>query len=86
MNEVNFGIESGTEKLLETIKKRIPPKLAYSAVKQFSEFRVVSRCSFIIDIPREEPKGIDKTVRLSQNIRGLEKTTGLEHTNSTIYI
>ena len=33
-----------------------------------------TRCSFIIDIPGEEPEEIYKTVRLSQNIRGLEKT------------
>ena len=80
MNEVNFGIESGSEKSLETIKKRITPKIAYNAVKKCSEFGVVSRCSFIIDIPGEEPEDIYKTVRLAQKIRGLKKTMVGMHT------
>ena len=33
MNEVNYGIEACSEKSLETIKKRITPKLANNAGK-----------------------------------------------------
>ena len=80
MNELNFGIESGSQRSLDIVKKEITPEQALNAVKTASKFGIVSRCSFIIDIPGERKEDIFKTVQLVNKIREIPKTTCGIHT------
>jgi len=80
MNELNFGIESGSEHTLELMKKGITPEQAIYAVESSSRHGIVSRCSFIIDIPGERESDIFKTVKLVNRIREIPKTTCGVHT------
>ena len=80
MNEVNFGIESGSEKTLAYVKKNITPEMALHAVNKCSEFGITSRCSFIIDFPCEEKEDIFKTNKLVNKIREIPNTTVGMHT------
>ncbi len=80
LNELNFGIESGSQRTLDIMKKEITPEQSFRAVKKSSEFGIVSRCSFIIDIPGERKEDIFETVKLINKIRKLPKTTCGVHT------
>ncbi len=57
MNEVNFGIESGSEKSLAIVKKNITPEMALHAVSKCSEFGVLSIPSLVaVELLVSSPK------------------------------
>lgn len=80
LNELNFGIESGSHRTLNIMKKDITPEHSLYAVRKSSEFGIVSRCSFIIDIPGEKKEDILETVKLVNEIREIPRTTCGVHT------
>ena len=80
LNELTFGIESGSRRTLEIMKKGITPEQSIYAVKKSSEFGIVSRCSLIIDVPGEEKEDIFETVKLVNKIRKIPKTMCGVHT------
>jgi radical SAM superfamily enzyme YgiQ (UPF0313 family) len=80
LNELNFGIESGSQHALDIMKKGITPEQSLHAVKTAATHGVVSRCSFVIDVPGETKEDIYKTVRLINEIRKIPKTTCGVHT------
>jgi radical SAM superfamily enzyme YgiQ (UPF0313 family) len=80
LNELNFGIESGSQKTLDLSKKDITPAQSLYALEKSAEFGIVNRCSFIIDMPGEEKEDIFKTVELINRIRKIPKTTCGVHT------
>jgi anaerobic magnesium-protoporphyrin IX monomethyl ester cyclase len=80
LNEINFGIESGSDSTLKRMKKGVSPEQNYLAVKKASDHGIVCRCSFIIDIPEDTAKDIFQTVALINKIRTLPKTTCGVHT------
>ncbi len=80
LNELNFGIESGSQRTLDIMKKGITPEQSIRAVETASRHGIVSRCSFIIDIPGERKEDIYKTVELVNRIRQIPRTTCGVHT------
>ncbi|MCL4457694.1 MAG: B12-binding domain-containing radical SAM protein [Nitrospirae bacterium] len=80
LNELNFGIESGSQKTLDMIKKGITPQQSLNAVRKSADHGIVSRCSFIIDMPGERPEDIFETVKLINEIRKMPRTTCGVHT------
>lgn len=80
LNEINFGLESGSKSTLKRMKKGVLPVQNYYAVKKASEHGIVCRCSFILDIPGDTPDDIFKTVKLINKVRALPKTTCGVHT------
>jgi anaerobic magnesium-protoporphyrin IX monomethyl ester cyclase len=80
LNELNFGIESGSQRTLDMSKKDITPDQSLYALQQSADFGIVNRCSFIIDMPGEEKEDILKTVDLINKIRKIPKTTCGIHT------
>ena len=80
LNELNFGIESGSQRSLDIMKKEITPSQSLSTVSISSKHGIVSRCSFIIDVPGEKKEDIFKTVQLINKIRVIPKTTCGVHT------
>ena len=80
LNELCFGVESGSQRTLDTIKKEITPSQSLYAIKKCSEFGIVSRCSFIIDVPGETKEDIFETVKLVNEIRKIPKTSCGVHT------
>jgi radical SAM superfamily enzyme YgiQ (UPF0313 family) len=80
LNELNFGIESGSQRTLNLTKKDITPEQSLYALQKSAEFGIVNRCSFIIDLPGEEKEDILKTIDLVNKIRKIPKTTCGVHT------
>ncbi len=80
LNELNFGIESGSQRSLDIMKKGITPEMSLYALKKSAEYGIVNRCSFIIDIPGEDKSDIYKTVELINKVRRIPKTTCGVHT------
>ncbi len=69
---VAMGIESGSQKILDMMKKGITPEQAIRAVKRCDKFGIRPMCSFMIGLPHETRDDIDKTLSL---IREIKKTS-----------
>lgn len=80
LNELNFGLESGSASTLSRMRKGVTPEQNFYAVKKASNHGIVCRCSFIIDIPGDTKKDIVETIGLINKIRSLPKTTCGVHT------
>jgi anaerobic magnesium-protoporphyrin IX monomethyl ester cyclase len=80
LNELNFGVESGSQRSLDLMKKGQKPEQALDAVRTASEYGIVARCSFIIDAPGERKEDILMTTRLISEIRKIPRTTCGVHT------
>ncbi|HID26143.1 MAG TPA: radical SAM protein, partial [Thermoplasmata archaeon] len=65
---VYFGIESGVQKILDFIGKRITPEQSTRAVKTAKKAGLHTFGSFIIGFPQENKKDIKKTLRFSRKI------------------
>jgi anaerobic magnesium-protoporphyrin IX monomethyl ester cyclase len=64
LREVALGIESGSERVLKAIDKRISPEMARSVVLRLSERGINVKGYFILGFPTETRAEIDATVRL----------------------
>lgn len=80
LNELSFGIESGSQRTLNLSKKDITPEQSLYALQKSSSFGIVNRCSFIIDMPGEDREDILRTVQLINKVRKIPKTTCGVHT------
>lgn len=61
---IGYGIESGSERILKSIKKGITLKKARSGVKLSAELGFIVRCFFILSLPSETIGDIGFTVNL----------------------
>jgi radical SAM superfamily enzyme YgiQ (UPF0313 family) len=75
LNELNFGIESGSQHSLDIMRKGITPEQSLHALRTAARYAIVSRCSFIMDVPGETEEDIYETVRLINEIRKIPRTT-----------
>ncbi len=64
LREVALGIESGSERMLTAIDKRISPEMARSVVRRLTEHGINVKGYFILGFPTETREEIDATVRL----------------------
>jgi anaerobic magnesium-protoporphyrin IX monomethyl ester cyclase len=65
MNTLYYGVESGSQRVLNLMKKGITLKLAESAVKSAKKVGLDVLASFIIGYPGETEEEIDKTIDFS---------------------
>ncbi|MFP3911540.1 MAG: B12-binding domain-containing radical SAM protein [Desulfobacteraceae bacterium] len=60
-----YGIDSGSEKTLAFIRKRIDRNLLYPRVAETADQGIVPTLSFVIGFPEEEREDVDETLRLA---------------------
>jgi anaerobic magnesium-protoporphyrin IX monomethyl ester cyclase len=68
LREVALGIESGSERILDAIDKRITPQMARSVVGRLAERGIGIKGYFILGFPTETEAEIDSTVRLVHDL------------------
>jgi radical SAM superfamily enzyme YgiQ (UPF0313 family) len=68
LREVALGIESGSERMLTYIDKRISPEMARSVVRRLTERGINVKGYFILGFPTETRDEIDATVRLVHDL------------------
>jgi radical SAM superfamily enzyme YgiQ (UPF0313 family) len=73
---VSFGIESGNEKILKTIKKGITPRQVVAAVKMCQRAGVTPYGSFILGLPGETPQTIDETLEFGKQLKKMGLSFG----------
>lgn len=65
-----FGIESGSDRILEMIKKKFRVKDALNDLEMATEYIPDIMTSFIVGFPFETLNEFNKTVRLAENLHG----------------
>ncbi len=65
---IYFGIESGTQKILDFIGKRITPEQSKSSVKKAKEAGLHTFGSFIIGFPQETRRDVKTTLKFSRRV------------------
>jgi radical SAM superfamily enzyme YgiQ (UPF0313 family) len=73
---VSFGIESGNEKILKTIKKGISRRQVVDAVKMCNRAGVTPYGSFILGLPGETPQTIDETLEFGKQLKKMGLSFG----------
>lgn len=66
--EVALGIESGSERLLKYMGKRINPDMTKSVVRRLTERGISVKGYFILGFPTESREELDETVRLVREL------------------
>ncbi|GGU84969.1 B12-binding domain-containing radical SAM protein [Lentzea flava] len=75
LREVALGIESGSERMLGQIDKRITPDMTVSVVRRLSERGIRVKGYFILGLPTETREEIDSTVRLVHRLWDITEGT-----------
>lgn len=70
-NSIQFGIEAGSQKMLDALKKGIQIEDIYDAVKTAAAENISVVCSFLIGHPFETIETINETLELSQRLSEL---------------
>jgi radical SAM superfamily enzyme YgiQ (UPF0313 family) len=65
---VCFGLESGSQKILDTIKKRITTAKSREGVRMATESGLNVLASFILGLPGEDPETAGQTVGLAKEL------------------
>lgn len=66
--EVSYGIESGSPKVLDRMKKKITPKQIEDAIRWTTEAGLVPGGSWILGMPGEDKESVHETLRLYKSI------------------
>lgn len=69
LTQLTIGIESGSQKTLDLMHKDITLEQAEYAVAQCNKHGIYARCSFIVEVPGETQKDIEKTSRFINKLR-----------------
>lgn len=67
--QVDFGIESGSERLLKLLQKGITLEQVRNAVKICRKYRVRVFSNFMINLPTETEEDVEKTLSLADEIK-----------------
>jgi radical SAM superfamily enzyme YgiQ (UPF0313 family) len=73
---VSFGLESGNQEILKTVKKGTKLPGIIEAVEACREAGIAATGSFIVGLPGETPETMQETVRFSQRLGQLGAQTG----------
>lgn len=68
LREVALGIESGSERMLTLIDKRIDPDMTRAVVRRLAERGINVKGYFILGFPTETRQEIDTTMRLAHDL------------------
>ena len=68
LREVALGIESGSERMLTLIDKRIDPGMTYAVIRRLTERGINVKGYFILGFPTETREAIDSTVCLVHDL------------------
>ncbi|MFQ5800687.1 MAG: B12-binding domain-containing radical SAM protein [Candidatus Hydrothermarchaeales archaeon] len=68
---VRFGIESGSQRVVDFIKKGISIKNLEDVIRTFRHHRIVPVCGFMIGHPTETKKDFEMTLRLAKKVIAL---------------
>lgn len=68
LREVALGVESGSERMLTRIDKRITPDMARTVTRRLAERGINVKGYFILGFPTETSAEIDETVRLVHDL------------------
>lgn len=60
---INFGIESGSQKMLNIIKKGVTVKQAADAIKLTRESKIIVSTNFMMGFPEETKETLDETIK-----------------------
>ncbi|MEV5301175.1 B12-binding domain-containing radical SAM protein [Amycolatopsis methanolica] len=74
LREVALGIESGSQRMLDRIDKRIDPAMARTVTRRLTERGINVKGYFILGFPTETRDEIDATVRLVHDLWGRTDT------------
>jgi len=67
--QLTLGIESGSQHTLNLMKKGITPEQAEYAVNRCNEYGIITRSSFMIEVPGESISDIKQTIRFINRLR-----------------
>lgn len=67
--QVFYGFESGSEKILETIDKRITKEQVRNAVRMTQEAGLVASGSFIFGLPQEDKETVKQTLDFAKSLK-----------------
>ncbi len=70
--ELTLGCESGSQKILDFMKKDIKVEQIINCVMQCHKYKIIPRCSFMVGIPGESKEDILMTARLINKLRKIE--------------
>jgi len=65
---VRFGIESGSQRVIDTIKKGISLSRLKKVITAFKSKGIIPVCGFMIGHPTETPEDFKKTIKLAKHI------------------
>ncbi|MGW4593544.1 B12-binding domain-containing radical SAM protein [Amycolatopsis thermoflava] len=74
LREVALGIESGSQRMLDRVDKRIDPAMARTVTRRLTERGINVKGYFILGFPTETRDEIDTTVRLVHDLWDLTDT------------
>lgn len=74
---IAFGIESGSQRVLDTMKKKIDISQAINAVHLCNKARIKSKTFFMYGLPEELPEEIESTYKLIYNLNSDVKVAGI---------
>ena len=66
---LNFGFESGSQRMLDDLNKKIKLSTVYAAVDSCRKFNIMVSGSFIVGHPRETLDDIQETVRMIRRLK-----------------
>ncbi|KAB3533482.1 B12-binding domain-containing radical SAM protein [Alkaliphilus pronyensis] len=67
-NSIHFGIESASQRILDTIGKKVTLEDIYTALQLTKKHDIQAECSFIIGLPNETLETIEETIILADVI------------------
>lgn len=70
--ELTLGCESGSQKILDLMKKDIKVEQIINCVAQCRKHKIIPRCSFMVGIPGESKEDILLTAKLINKLRKIE--------------
>jgi len=66
---VTFGVESGSQRILDSVGKGITPSQSLRAVRNARFAGMLSAAHFILGLPEDDASTIDATIRFSRKLR-----------------
>jgi radical SAM superfamily enzyme YgiQ (UPF0313 family) len=68
---INFGVESGDDKILRTIGKKITTDKVRAALEWSKNEGLRTICNFMLGFPQETPQSLERTLRFMEQIAPL---------------
>lgn len=73
--EIAIGVESGSERILEIINKKIKPEMVIESVQSLAEVGIRTKGYFILGIPSETKGEMLKTINFMHQLKNIARKT-----------